>query len=66
MTDYYWQIDDLFQDINDIIPIFGLNYLSNKDSVPFEEFEQGKIVPYTTIGRIAFNINQVKIKVYKI
>ena len=61
MNVFYWQLPDLFQTITDIIPIFNNNYLSDKNFSPLEEFEEGKIVPYTSIGRIAFAIQETDI-----
>lgn len=62
MQVYFWQIDDLFEDIDDIIPIFGNTYLADKQVVDFQEFEQGKIVTYTTVGRVAFAIKETDIQ----
>lgn len=59
---YYWQINDLFEDINDIIPIFGSTYLNDKNVVDFQEFEQGKTITYTTVGRVAFAIKETDIQ----
>lgn len=58
MLVYYWQLTNTSDDINDIIPIFDLNYLLAKQSVNFEEFEQGKIVSYDTVGRIVFAVRE--------
>ena len=58
---FYWQIPDLFQDITNIIPIFNNSYLVGKTQAPFEEFEQGKTITYSTVGRIAFALQQTDI-----
>ena len=41
--------------------VFNNLYLSDKNNSPLEEFEEGKIIPYTSIGRIAFAIKETDI-----
>lgn len=61
MVVHYWQINDLFDDITDIVAVFNNLYLNDKPSVPFEEFEAGKTVTYTSIGRIAFAVKETEV-----
>lgn len=61
MNVYYWQLPNLLDDINDVIPIFNDLYLADKNVVPFEEFEQGKTVTYTSIAPIAFAVKETDI-----
>ena len=61
MDVYYWQLDNVQEDINDIIPLFNTTYLNNKPLLPFITFEQGNIVNYSEIGRIAFAIKETDI-----
>lgn len=58
---YYWQLTNMVDDITDIIPIFTLAYLNNKPNELLSVFEQGKIVNYDSIARIAFAIRKVQI-----
>ena len=61
MTVYYWQLDNVIEDINDVIPLITNIYLSTKNNVPFEDFEEGKIVNYNQVGRIVFAIKETDI-----
>ena len=61
MTVYYWQLDNVIEDIDNVIPFITNTYLSSKNNVPFEEFEEGKIVNYNEVGRIVFAIKETDI-----
>lgn len=56
---YYWQLDNVIEDINNVIPLITNIYLSSKNNVPFEVFREGKVVNYSSIGRIVFAIKEV-------
>jgi len=55
---YYWQLPNPIDDINDIIPIFDSIYLSDKPFAEFPVFEEGKIINYNTVGRVAFAVDK--------
>lgn len=59
---YYWQLDNTEQDITDVIPLITEPYLATLPKVPFANFEIGKIVPYTQIGRICFAISPTQVQ----
>ena len=61
MTVYYWQLNNVIEDINNVIPLITNTYLSSKNNVSFEEFEEGKIINYNEIGRIVFAIKETDI-----
>lgn len=61
MTVYYWQLDNVIEDIDNVIPLITNIYLSSKNNVPFEEFEEGKIINYNEVGRIVFAIKETDI-----
>jgi len=53
---YYWQLNNTDDDINDIVPIFNTTYLEDKPVTTLGVFEEGKIINYILIGRIAFAV----------
>lgn len=55
-TVYYWQLTDVSENIEDVLPLITLPYLNTKPQLPFSTFEAGHIVNYTTVGRIVFAI----------
>lgn len=55
---YFWQLDN-GDTLEDLLAIFNDAYLDNKPSNEFAIFEEGKIVNYVGIGRVAFAIKQV-------
>lgn len=55
-TVYYWQLDNPIDNITNIIPIFDSIYLADKPFADFSVFEEGKIVNYATVGRVAFAV----------
>ena len=59
---YYWQLDNTDQDIADVIPLITEPYLTTLPKVPFADFEVGKIIPYTEIGRICFAISPTQVQ----
>ena len=58
---YYWQLNNVGDDIDDVIPLFNSTYLNDKPVVNLEVFEQGNIVNYVSVGRIAFAIKETDI-----
>lgn len=59
---YYWQLNNILDDINDIIPLLNPAFIATKPNLPFSTFEQGHIVTYTEIGRICFAIAPTQVQ----
>jgi hypothetical protein len=59
---YYWQLTNILDDINDIIPLLNPAFIATKPNLPFPTFEQGHIVNYTEIGRICFAIAPTQVQ----
>jgi len=53
---YYWQEENPVTTINDILPLVDEDYLADKLFDTLENFEIGKTISYTNIGRIGFII----------
>jgi len=54
---YYWQLDNTVDDLDEVTnAVTGIPYLEAKPNSPFAEFEIGKTVTYTNVGRIVFVI----------
>lgn len=52
----YWQLPNVQDDIDQVVPLITAGYLATKPSTSYSIFEQGKIVQYNLIGRIVFVI----------
>ena len=63
---YYWQLNNTDQDITDVIPLITESYLTTLPKTPFADFEVGKIVSYTQIGRICFAISPTQVQNFTI
>lgn len=61
MKVYYWQFDNLNDDINTIVSQINNVYFDNKPFLSFEEFSKGHVVNYNLIGRIVFAIKETDI-----
>lgn len=60
MNVYYWQLEGVTHNLFSESSYFDDDvYLHTKPRLPFEIFEQGKIVDYTKIGRICFAIQTI-------
>ena len=59
---YYWQLDNTDQDITSVIPLITVPFLADLPKVPFADFEVGKIITYTEIGRICFAISPTQVQ----
>lgn len=55
-TVYYWQLANVQDDIDQVVPLITPSYLSAKPSLPYAQFNEGEVVAYTQIGRIVFVI----------
>jgi hypothetical protein len=55
-TVYYYQLDSLSDTITTENALINSMYLSTKPSVPLSVFEEGKIVNYSNVAKIAFVI----------
>lgn len=65
----YWQFTNTVSDINTVITGWTPTYIDSLvgvDTRPFEDFEQGVIVPYTNVGRVGFAISPSQLKNYTI
>lgn len=58
----YWQLDNTNDKIEDVIPLINTSFLSTLPRASFEEFETGKIITYTEIGRICFAIYPTQVQ----
>jgi hypothetical protein len=56
---YYWQLSNPVDDITNIIPLFNGLYYINYPFAEFKVFEQGKIIDYILVGRVAFAITNI-------
>ena len=63
---YYWQLEDVQEDINNVIPLISIPFLNTLPQVPFSDFEVGKIVTYVKVGRICFAISPTQIQNFTI
>lgn len=61
MTVYYWQLNNTVETIDDVIPLINDIYLTTKNSLPFQTFEEGHIVNYSEVGRVVFAIKETDI-----
>lgn len=61
MMVYFWQLDNVVDDIDTVIAsLDGPSYLPQFPSTRYLDFEDGKIVNYTNIGRICFVIKETE------
>lgn len=58
---YYWQLNNVQDDITEVVPLITPSYLTSKLSKTYEIFEQGYIVQYNLIGRIVFAIASTQV-----
>ena len=65
MRVYYWQTEDLNLEIGDITPS-QIPTLSNGVYSPFSEFESGKYVNYSLVGKVIFAIQETLIPNFRI
>jgi hypothetical protein len=59
---FFWQLDTPQETFEDVIPTITLPFLQTKPVDEFAEFEQGKIITYTSIGRICFAITPTQVQ----
>ena len=65
---YYWQFNNLSEDIS-FAPNINQNFLDLQDFASIQSFNNGYIVSYNKIGRIAFaikNVSENQFKIYDI
>lgn len=53
---YYWQLTNVQDRIEEVIPFLSLTYLQTKPVKEYHQFESGVDVVYTSIGRACFAI----------
>lgn len=63
---FYWQLDSLIEDIDDVIPLITPDYIVTKPYTSFEMFEEGFAITYNLIGRICFAIFETQNEEYVI
>jgi hypothetical protein len=66
LTVYFWQINSPVLTITDEIPLITEEYVEGKPSALFDAFQQGYVVNYTTVGRIAFAIKETELVTFQI
>lgn len=55
---YYWQEESFETTYQDIVPLVNQEYLDSKCNDTYSNFENGKNINYTNVGRICFADNQ--------
>lgn len=63
---FYWQEESPATSFTDILPLLSEEYLEDKLSDTYENFEQGKTISYSNIGRICFVDNNSESTNYEI
>ena len=58
----YWQLDNTEDRLEEVIPLINESFLSALPRASFSDFEVGKIVSYTEIGRICFAISPTQVQ----
>lgn len=61
---YYWQLANIQQTITDVLPLINEAFFESLQNQNISIFEQGYIVTYTGIARIAFAIRETEIASY--
>jgi hypothetical protein len=59
---FFWQLDNPEESIVEVIPTITLPFLQTKPVAPFADFETGKIISYTSVGRICFAITPTQVQ----
>jgi hypothetical protein len=63
---YFWQVNNLEDDIEIITPLLSLSFFDDKESKLYSEFETGQSVSYTNMGRACFAITNTQNLPYQI
>lgn len=66
MLVYYWQLTNVSDRIEQVIPLITLDYLATKLFKEYHQFELGVDIQYTAIGRVCFVISDTKDVYYSI
>lgn len=66
MLVYYWQLTNVSDRIEQVIPLITMDYLATKPSKEYHQFELGVEVQYTSVGRACFVISDTKDVYYAI
>lgn len=66
MLVYYWQLTNVSDRIEQVIPLITLDYLATKPFKEYHQFELGVDIQYTAIGRVCFVISDTKDVYYSI
>lgn len=60
---YYWQLDNITDALDEVnTAITGLTYLNTKSNLSFINFQEGRNVNYTLVGRAVFAISPTQIQ----
>ena len=63
---FYWQLNSLTEDIDDVIPLINTSYIATKPNALLETFNAGVEIDYVFIGRICFAIYETENEYYAI
>ncbi len=63
---YYWQLESIEEDIDNVLSLLSSSYLNNQPNIDYIEFEQGKNVIYTGLGRIVFVVSPTQVQDFEI
>lgn len=63
---YYWQLTNVQDNITQVLPTITEPFFDTVESQEVVIFQQGYIVSYTAIGRIAFAIRETELEQYSI
>ena len=58
----YWQLNNTEDRLEEVIPLINESFLSTLPRASFSDFEVGKIVSYTEVGRICFAISPTQVQ----
>jgi hypothetical protein len=59
---HYWQLTNTEDDINDVLSLITSAYLDTKNTDNFSVFNEGKVVNYTSVGRVVFAIKETTLQ----
>jgi hypothetical protein len=66
MTVYYWQLNNIYQNITNVIPLITQDYIETKANENYSVFNAGFLVVNPYIGRLNMAISQTEFVQYKI
>jgi len=66
MRVYYWQLNNIYQDQNTVIPTVTPAFLAEQNNEPFASFQTGFLVAHPYIGRLNLAVMETEFVQYKI